>query len=357
MAFNCIDMSAISVDIALDALAERVSDPVVRTGAGGRVVFANAAFVRDFGPAPADLLELAGDERIRSEFAETIASGSGSELPLIDATGRLRLVAVDAMRCGSGQIIVLRLQLPESKRAGDVFIATASHELRTPLNAILGFAQMLERGIGGPMNEKQREYLSSIRVGADLLIGIVEELLEIAHDDSAADRLHEATVDLAALARAQRDLMRADAESRNVSLAADLPDRPMLVRADARKLAKAMLDLLSNAIRFSPSGSTVTIGVGRNPAGAIVVWVADQGPGIAPSDGRRLGDPAVNLDNAYLRRTPGTGIGLAIVRRYVEQHGGHLDIGTAPGGGASVTIRLPASRLAGAAEARRIERT
>ncbi|MBI3507244.1 MAG: HAMP domain-containing histidine kinase [Proteobacteria bacterium] len=347
-------MNPISVETALDALAERVSDPVVRIGAGSRVVFANAAFAREFGPAPSDILELAGGDLCRTELAATIAIGGERELPLLDASGRLRLVSVDAMRCGGGQIVVLRPQLPESKRAGDVFIATASHELRTPLNAILGFAQLLERGIGGAVTAKQREYLASIRTGTDLLVGIVEELLEVAQDDSAAERLHEATLDLTALARAQRDLMRADAETRKVELAADLPEAPMLVRADARKLAKAMLDLLSNAIRFSPAGSTVTIGVGRNPAGAIVIWVADQGPGIPPTDERRLGAPSVSLDNAYLRRTPGSGIGLAIVRRYVEQHGGHLDIGTAPGGGASVTMRLPADRLVGAAEARRI---
>jgi len=349
-------MNAISVETALDALAERVSDPVVRIGAGNRVVFANAAFARDFGPAPADLVELAGDDRCRAELAATIASGGETELPLIDASGRLRLVGIDAMRCGGGHIVVMRPYMPESKRAGDVFIATASHELRTPLNAILGFTQLLERGIGGTVTPKQHEYLASIQTGAELLVGIVEELLEVARDDGAADRLHEAPVDLAALARAQRDLMRADAEMRKVSLASDIPAEPLMVRADARKLAKAMLDLLSNAIKFTPSGSTVTIGLGRNPVGAIVIWVADQGPGIPPTDERRLGDPSVNLDNAYLRRTPGSGMGLAIVRRYVEQHGGHLDIGTAPGGGASVTIRLPAERLVGAAEARRTER-
>ncbi|MBL8834288.1 MAG: HAMP domain-containing histidine kinase, partial [Rhodospirillales bacterium] len=229
-------MNAISVEMALDALAERVGDPVVRIVPGNRVVFANAAFARDFGPAPADICELAGDERCRLELSATISTGGEAEIPLLDANGRLRLVSVDAMRCAGGHIVVMRPFLPESKRAGDVFIATASHELRTPLNAILGFTQLLERGIGGTVTPKQREYLSSIQTGADLLVGIVEELLEVARDDGAADRLHEATVDLAALARAQRDLMRADAEMRDVTLASDIPAEALMVRADARKL-------------------------------------------------------------------------------------------------------------------------
>ncbi len=347
-------MNAISVEVALDALAERVGDPVVRLDRSLRTVFANAAFARDFGPAPADILDLAPDEYCRRRFAETIAAGGGDELPLLDASGQLRLVGTDAMRCGGGHLVVLRPQLPDSKRAGDVFIATASHELRTPLNAILGFAQMIERGIGGEVSDKQREYVASIQSGANLLLGIVEEMLDIARDDGAGERLHEAPVDLAALARTQRDLMRADAAAREVVLAADLPDAPLLVRADARRLAKALIDLLANAIRFTPPGSTVTVGLGRHADGDVMLWVADQGPGIPPTDLRRLGAPTVGLDNAYLRRTPGTGMGLAIVRRYVEQHGGRLDIGTAPGGGASVTMRLPAERLVGAAEAKRI---
>ncbi len=336
-------MNAISVELALDALAERVGDPVIRVAAGGRIVFANAAFVRDFGTAPTHLEDLGVDDGCRARLLSIVSTGGDGELPMFDASGRLKLATIDAMRCGGGHIVVLRPQLPETKRAGDVFIATASHELRTPLNAVLGFAQMLERGIGGPLTDKQREYLASIRAGTHLLAGIVEELLEIARDDGAAERLNEAPVDLVSLAQTQRDLIRAEADARGVSLACGTPGAgPLVVRADARKLAKATLDLLSNAVKFTPAGGTVAVGVGRNSVGAIAIWVEDGGEA-GPAD------PGFGPDHAYQRRASGAGIALAIVRRYAEQHGGHLEIAMDPKGAARVTILLPAERLVGAA--------
>ncbi|MBI1243667.1 MAG: hypothetical protein GC202_01565 [Alphaproteobacteria bacterium] len=338
-------MNAISVEIALDALAERVNDPVIRITLAGRLVFANAAFARDFGTAPTHIEDLTVDDVCRERLSATLRTGGDAELPMFDASGRLKLVNVDAMRCGNGHILVLRPQLPETKRAGDVFIATASHELRTPLNAVLGFVQMLERGIGGPLTDKQREYLASIRAGTEVLASIVGELLEIARDDGAAERLNEAPLDLAALFRAQRDLIRAEANARNVALAGDLRSEPMVVRADARKLSRAILDLLSNAVRFTPAGGTVTVGLERNSVGAIALWVADQGSAAITSRGVEAAGLAP--DSAYQRRAPGAGIALAIIRRYAEQHGGHLEIAIAPDGAARATMLLPADRAVG----------
>ncbi|MBL8805851.1 MAG: HAMP domain-containing histidine kinase [Rhodospirillales bacterium] len=333
-------MNAISVELALDALAERVNDPVVRVTFAGHVVFANAAFARDFGTAPATVGELAVDDNCRERLVSTLKTGGDAELPMFDASGRLKLVNVDAMRTANGYMVVLRPQLPETKLAGDVFIATASHELRTPLNAVLGFVQMLERGIGGPLTEKQRGYLASIHAGTELLAGIVGELLEVARDDGAAERVNEVRVDLAALVRAQRDLIRAAADARGVNLADDLPGEPLVVRADARKLSKAILDLLANAVRFTPSGGTVTVGLGRNAVGAIALWVSDQGT----SQPAPRPETVFGPDHAYQRRAPGAGIALAIVRRYAEQHGGHLEITMTAEGAARATILLPGER-------------
>jgi signal transduction histidine kinase len=324
----------------IDALAERLTEPVVRLDAHRRIVFANAAFVRVFGTAPGSIAALAADDIAKASLIAALSAANEAELPLTDAQGQLILVSIDSMRCGDGHVAVLRPQTTQASRATDYFLAAASHELRTPLNAILGFAQMIARGVGGPATDKQREYAESIETGAKLLMGIFEELLEAARGDDMADRLNEAALDLGSLARGQLDLVRPQAED--------------AMSGDARKLSQCVLNMLANAINFAPQGSTVTLGLGRAPDGDVVLWVADQGPGIPPTDIRSLDEKFQRaVPGDLVRRTPGSGLGLAIVRRYAELHGGRLDIGTGAGGGACVTLRLPANRLLGAAPAKR----
>ncbi len=344
----------VQLKATLDALAERLTEPVVRLDAHRRIVFANAAFVRVFGTAPGSIAALAADDAAKASLIAALSAANEAELPLTDAQGELILVSIDSMRCGDGHVAVLRPQTTQASRATDYFLAAASHEMRTPLNAILGFAQMIARGVGGPATDKQREYAESIETGAKLLMGIFEELLEVARGDDTAERLNEAALDLASLARGQLDLVRPQAEDAQVALAMQHPPEPIAISGDARKLSQCVLNMLANAINFAPQGSTVTLGLGRAQDGDVVLWVADQGPGIPPTDIRSLDEKLHQPANGDLiRRTPGTGLGLAIVRRYVELHGGRLDIGTGAGGGACVTLRLPANRLLGAAPAKR----
>ncbi len=339
------------LEAALDSLAERLDQPVVRLDADRRIVFANAAFVRVFGTAPETIDRLAGDDTVRASLAAALSAANEAELPLLDARGELALVGVDSMPCGRGHVVVLRLRRADTTT--EFFVTAASHELRTPLNAVLGFAQMIARGIGGEASARHADYARSIEAGAKLLIGIVDELLEVARDDAAAEKLSEGAIDLAALARGQIDLVRPQAELAQTTLVLEKPPETLAVLGDARKLAQALLCLLANAIKFSPPGGTVTVGLGRTASGDVALWVADQGPGIPPTDARALAGPSVRRDNAYTRRTPGTGLSLAIVRRYAEMHGGALDVGAGVGGGACVTIRLPAARLLGAAMVKR----
>jgi signal transduction histidine kinase len=345
------------IEPALDALAERVADPVVRLARDGRILFANAAFARDFGLAPTHVRELAVDSANSQALLATIHAGTEMELPLTDAAGNPCMVTVDAMLAGEdGHMVVLRPQRPEAVRADGMFLATAGHELRTPLNAILGFAQLLEDGFAGPTTDRQREYAASIKTGGMLLMGIVDDMLEAAKDDGTGDRLADGAFDLAALARAQRDLMRAQAQARGIEIASALPETPVPMRGDERKIAKALLDLLANAIRFSPVGGTIAIGLGETAAGGIALWIGDQGSGLLPADKRDQDARQINSDNAYLRRAPGAGMSVAIVRHYVELHGGQLELGAGPGGGTAVTIRLPADRRLSEAELRGFER-
>jgi signal transduction histidine kinase len=288
-------MSA-ALEAALDALAERLDQPVVRLDAHHRVAFANAAFVRVFGAAPGAIAQLASDDAAKASLIAALSAANEAELPLLDARGDLILTGVDSMPCGDGHVAVLRPK--RADKAAEFFLTAASHELRTPINAVLGFAQMIARGIDGAPSEKHADYARSIETGAKLLIGIVDELLEVRRDDAAAERLDEAAVDLAALARGQLDLIRPQAADAGVTLAFEARKPRLAVSGDARKLSQAALCLLANAIKFSPKGGTVTMGLGRTDNGEVALWVADQGPGIPPTDARALAEPVVRQDNA-----------------------------------------------------------
>jgi signal transduction histidine kinase len=339
------------LEAALDALAERLDQPVVRLDGHRRVTFANAAFVRVFGAAPAAIAQLASDDATKVSLMAALSAANEAELPLLDSRGQLILACVDSLPCGQGHVVVLRPKRADT--AAEFFLTAASHELRTPLNAVLGFAQMIARGIGGPASEKHADYARSIETGAELLIGIVDEMLDVARDDAAAERLNEGAIDLTALTRGQLDLIRPQAEAAGVRLAFEAPQGPLSVSGDARKLSQAALCLLANAIKFSPRNGKVTLGLGRAESGETALWVADQGPGIPPTDARALAESPIRRDDAAMRRAPGTGLSLAIVRRYAEMHDGRLDIGTGADGGARVTLRLPASRRLEAAPAKR----
>jgi signal transduction histidine kinase len=184
-------MSA-ALEATLDALAERLDQPVARLDAHHRVAFANAAFVRVFGTAPAAIAQLATDDATKVSLIAALSAANEAELPLIDARGFLVLASVDSLPCGQGRMVILRPKHARPDGAGAALLAQASHALRTPLSAILGFAQMIA---GGLAEAKSREYARAIETAAGQMARIVEELQRATRDDAAAERLLETPVD------------------------------------------------------------------------------------------------------------------------------------------------------------------
>lgn len=232
-----------------------------------------------------------------------------------------------------------------ANRAKSAFLATMSHELRTPLNAVIGFSETIMEQVFGPLaNARYSEYVGLIHSAGSHLRDVIEDILDVARIEIGEMGLQEDVVDLRASLESAAAMVRPKAEECHVRMVCDLPADLPRVRVDAVRLRQIALNLLSNAIKFTPSGGTVRLSV-RTDADSLRITVADTGIGIRPEDVDNIWTPFYQADTSLARRFGGTGLGLPIVRHYVEAHGGTIAVDSTPGHGTTFTVRLPASRL------------
>jgi PAS domain S-box-containing protein len=234
-----------------------------------------------------------------------------------------------------------------ASRAKTEFLANMSHELRTPLNAIIGFAEVMHMELLGPIgNQQYRGYVGDIHDSARHLLGLINDILDVAKIEAGRVELSEATIQVKSLFDAVARLIRERSVRAEVRLEmAVQPDLPPLL-ADERKLKQILINLLSNAVKFTPAGGAIRLAALRDPAnGDLVITVADTGIGIAAADIHRVMEPFGQVDNPINRKFRGTGLGLPLTKGLVELHGGRFDLESTPGVGTTVTIRLPAQRL------------
>jgi signal transduction histidine kinase len=227
----------------------------------------------------------------------------------------------------------------ELDRMRDAFVATVSHELRTPLTSISGFLEMMEdeeHGVGAT----GRTYLDVIRRSTDRLHSLVEDLLLIAQIEARRVELNLEAVDLTAVMQRSVEACRPSAVERQVTLEV-IADHPPLVRADARRLEQMTDNLISNAIKFTNAGGTVTVSLDSEGDAARLV-VADTGIGIPADEVGQVFSRFFRSSTAAHAAIPGTGLGLAITRALVEQHGGSISLQSVEGRGTTVTVHLPA---------------
>lgn len=223
----------------------------------------------------------------------------------------------------------------------DLFLANVSHELRTPLNAIIGFAEMLSNESLMPAEAaKRKEYASIIHQSGLHLLSVVNGILDASKIESGSFDIVPEAFDLPALIHLCCDMVGLKAEQSRIALVRQLlPGAEELV-ADKRACKQIVLNLLSNALKFTPAGGRVAIAV-RPDGNFILISVSDTGVGIAARDLPRLGDPFFQARADYDRPNDGTGLGLSVVRGLVGLHGGGMSIESAPGQGTRVTVRLP----------------
>jgi PAS domain S-box-containing protein len=234
-----------------------------------------------------------------------------------------------------------------ASRAKTEFLANMSHELRTPLNAIIGFAEVMHMELLGSIgNQQYRGYVGDIHDSARHLLGLINDILDVAKIEAGRVELSESTIQVKALFDAVARLIRERSVRAEVRLEMSVqPDLPPLL-ADERKLKQILINLLSNAVKFTPAGGAIRMAAARDPAdGDLVITVADTGIGIALADIHRAMEPFGQVDNPINRKFRGTGLGLPLTKGLVELHGGSFDLESTPGVGTTVTIRLPAHRL------------
>jgi signal transduction histidine kinase len=233
----------------------------------------------------------------------------------------------------------------EANRAKSLFLANMSHELRTPLNAILGFSELIEQAVVGPLDSRYRDYAHDVRNSGDYLLRLINDLLDTSKIEVGRLDLREDHIDLGEVVRECQRLLLDKARDANVALVTNqLPDLPVLF-ADRLRVKQILLNLLSNALKFTPAGGQVKLSAALTPDGGIEIVVADTGIGMRPEDVSVALEPFRQLDNLMSRRYEGTGLGLPLAKALTELHGGRFDVSSEPDKGTIVRVQLPAFRV------------
>jgi signal transduction histidine kinase len=229
-----------------------------------------------------------------------------------------------------------------ASQSKDAFFAGMSHELRTPLNAILGFSEALQEGIYGPVERRQRRALSTIEEAGRHLLSLINDILDLSKIGAGRLELEIEAVSIEGCCQASVRLVEEAARARRQGLEVRIAEDAVTVPADERRLTQVLVNLLGNAVKFTPEGGQVGLDVGLVDAGAAVCFtVWDRGVGIAARDLPRLFERFVQLDAGLGRLHGGTGLGLALARDLVELHGGTVAVESAPGEGSRFSVTLP----------------
>ena len=277
--------------------------------------------------------------------------------------GRWLRVAVRPTRAGG--IVVTTTDITERKRIQDAehkvllalaevartksdFLANMSHELRTPLNAIIGFSEVMSAQILGPLSDKYREYAGDITASARHLLALIGDVLDLSKVEAGRMELAEEIVDLAQVATSCVTMVTPSATKGKIAIAIEFPPDLPRIRGDRRRILQVLLNLLTNAIKFTPENGKVILRA-RATNDGLEVDIADTGIGIAAEDIPRVMQDWGQARSDLTRDGEGTGLGLPLSRRLMELHGGTLRLASAVGAGTTVTFWFPSSRLVAAA--------
>jgi signal transduction histidine kinase len=231
-------------------------------------------------------------------------------------------------------------RLKELDRLKSNFLATMSHELRTPLTSVIGYSEMMLEGLGGPLTAEQREYLGIIMEKGENLLQLITSILDISKIEAGRVRLVLSEVDAGQIMRDAVATVLPLARKKGLRVACEPPSIPR-IQADRDKLRQCLVNLCSNAVKFTPAGGNITVSARAVDEERIAIHVADTGIGISEENVGRVFDVFFQVDGSSTREYGGAGLGLAIVKSFVEAHGGEVTVASSPGTGSVFTMTLP----------------
>lgn len=351
---------------------------IVVTDYSGRIVRVNEAFVRTYGWTRNELInaEIVGlvtpDERemakfnhdeyirhgVRSSGEMKIIRKDGSIANSLFTTATIELSQKRRFQVTTVMDITLRKQMEQSlrmakdqadtaNRAKSNFLANMSHELRTPLNAIIGFSEMMEKETFGALGHpKYKEYLGDIHMSANHLLEIINEVLDMSKIEAGRLELFEDEIDVAELIRSVNRMMASKAFGSGLVLQERFDENLPPVRADQRLMRQVLINLVTNAVKFSDKGGKIETHAHMLPTGEMEITVRDYGVGIPEDKIKQALEPFGQVyDKADNAHRTGTGLGLPLAKAMVEMHGGEFTLKSSHGAGTSVIVTLPKERV------------
>ena len=284
---------------------------------------------------------LAGDKPVGVFFLDSRTSGAYTErdLELVDPVAQQLALAIENAQLFR-EIEEKRRQVEIANQHKSAFLANVSHELRTPLNAVIGCSEMLAARYFGELTSKQAEYVNDIRTSGKHLLALINDILDLSKIEAGRMELDAGVFDLCDALDNAAKLVRERAQRGGIELQVQTDRALSTFRGDERKLRQVVLNLLSNAVKFTPPGGSVRV-TAEVVDGAAQIAVSDSGIGIAPEDQEAIFEAFRQVGSDVTRKREGTGLGLALARRFVELHGGTIGVQSAPGQGSTFTVTLP----------------
>jgi signal transduction histidine kinase len=281
------------------------------------------------------IASVGGEYRWVIDRGIAVRDAEGHAVKLIGA-----VTDVTARKLAEQALREAREQAEAASREKSQFLANMSHELRTPLNAIIGFSEVLKDGMFGELNAKQREYVKDILESGQHLLSLINDVLDLSKIEAGRMELEPAEFSLPEAIERAVSLVKERAQRHGVRLQSDVAPAVATIRADERKVKQILLNLLSNAVKFTPEGGSVTV-TADAVRGGVEIRVRDSGVGISPEDQRALFQEFRQVGRDAARKAEGTGLGLALTKRFVELHGGAIRLESAPGKGSTFIFNLP----------------